>query len=204
MSKTAVVSNVDIVVYVLTMLGGAERTVYSEDIAAKCFEVAPSRFSWRLPAYRDKGWPDKYIVKTALEDAKKDEYGALVEGAYALDTAKDGWRLTPKGARWLKESHGRVEKEIGLERPPIPKKDVERFKKQIEGQPLFKRFLKTRELSESTIYEITDMLNCSPDAPRDLIARKFSRLQAMAELVKNEDVVEFLSACASKFPQLIP
>ena len=82
MSKPSEVSNVDIVVYVLGLLGGAEKTVYSEEVAAKCYEVAPTRFSWRLPAYRAKGWPDKYVVKTALEDAKKDKYGALVDGGY--------------------------------------------------------------------------------------------------------------------------
>lgn len=71
--KTNEISNVDVAVYILATLGGAEKTVYSEHIAAKCYEVAPGRFSWRLPDYREKGWPDKYIVKTALEDAKKDE-----------------------------------------------------------------------------------------------------------------------------------
>src|SRR5687767_12516037 len=100
MARNEDITNVDIVVYALAILRGAERTVHSEDIAAKCYELAPSRFSWRLAAYRDKGWPDKYIVKTALEDAKK-EHSALVEGAYTLDTAKDGWRLTPKGASWF-------------------------------------------------------------------------------------------------------
>jgi len=50
-------TNVDIVVYVTAVLGGAEKKVYSEVIAAKCFELDPARFSWRLPDYRK--WPDK-------------------------------------------------------------------------------------------------------------------------------------------------
>ena len=197
-------TNVDIVVYALATLGGAERTVYSEDIAAKCYELAPSHFSWRLPACREKGWPDKYIVKTALEDAKKEEYDARVEGSYALETAKDGWHLTPRGVKWLRQNQEKIEKELGLERPAIPKKDVERFMKQLRAQPLFKRFLKTKTLVGSTRYDFTDMLTCSPDAPRDVIIMKFQRLRAMAELVKNTEVTEFLSACASAFPVLIP
>jgi len=40
-------------------------------------------------------------VKTALEDAKKEEYGHFVDGAYNLDAAKDGWRLTPNA--WFRK-----------------------------------------------------------------------------------------------------
>ena len=59
MADTKELTNVDIVVYTLALLGGSDRTIYSEDVAARCYDLAPSRFSWRLPKYRKKGWPDK-------------------------------------------------------------------------------------------------------------------------------------------------
>ncbi len=199
--KVNEVSNVDVVVYVLAILGGAEKTVYSEHIAAKCYELARARFSWKLPDYREKGWPDKYIVKTALEDAKKDEYGAFVDGAYALDVAKDGWRLTTKGVAWFKENGAKVEKQLGLrtQHSSVSKRDEQRFLKQMHGQPLYQCYREAGGLDGTSRFAFTDMLNCSPDASQDAVTSKFKRLRATAELVGNPDVIRFLDACNAAF-----
>ena len=100
-NRKSEVTNVDVVLWALAQAGGATRKVPSEEIAAEAHSIAPDRFSWQLPKYRVRGWPDKYIVKTALEDAKKKENGGLVTGDYANDLAKDGWTLTSRGARWI-------------------------------------------------------------------------------------------------------
>lgn len=199
--KSNEISNVDVVVYVLATLSGAEKTVYSEHIAAKCYELAPARFSWRLPDYREKGWPDKYIVKTALEDAKKDEYGALVDGAYALDVAKDGWRLTTKGAMWFKENAAKVENQIGLrtQHSSVSKREEQRFLKQMQSQQLYQAYCQAGGLDGATRFAFTDMLNCSPDASEDAIISKFKRLRATAELVGDSGVIRFLDACKEIF-----
>jgi hypothetical protein len=199
-TKPSEISNVDVAVYVLSTLGGAERTVYSEHIAARCHELARARFSWRLPEYREKGWPDKYIVKTALEDAKKNEYGGLVDGAYALDVARDGWRLTTKGAMWFKENGERVEKQLGLgtQHSSVPKRDAQRFLRQMHAQLVYQAYRKGG-LDDITRFAFTDMLNCSPDASEDVVISKFKRLRATAELVGDSEIVAFLDACKSKF-----
>lgn len=44
--NTENLSNIDIVVYALYVLGGWRERIHTEDIALKCFEIAPSRFSW--------------------------------------------------------------------------------------------------------------------------------------------------------------
>lgn len=191
-----------IVVYVLAVLGGAERTVYSEDIAAKCYELEPSRFCWRLEKYRERGWPDKYIAKTALEDAKKEEYGRLVEGSYALDLSRDGWRLTPSGGKWFLDQRERVERSLGLSLGSLPLRDAERFLRQFRAEPMFQRYFTNRSLDGLTRYDLTDFLSCAPDAPADVITRKFDRLRAMAELSRNQGVLEFLDACVRFFPEL--
>ncbi len=201
MKKAVDLTNVDIVVYAIATLAGAERTVYSEDIAARSYELAPSRFSWSQPMYRKKGWPDKYAVKTALEDAKKPEYGALVEGVYARDLAKDGWRLTPEGAKWFRDKRQRIEATLKVKHSEIPKKDVDRFKRQLRQAPLFHAFLKARKVEAASEYKFTDMLNCSPDASSEVVAMKFGRMKAMAELVQDPDISEFLAACTASFPR---
>jgi hypothetical protein len=201
MKNKAALTNIDIAVYVLATLGGAERTVYSEDIAARSYELAPSRFSWRRQPYREKGWPDKYVVKTALEDAEKPKYGALVEGFYALDLAKDGWRLTAEGAKWFRHNCQRIESALNVKQPAIPRKDADRFKRRLREEPLFKEFLKVRKVEASSVYAFTDMLNCSPDASPEVVAMKFGRMKAMAELVQDPDISEFVAACAASFPR---
>ena len=202
MQKPNDLSNVDIVSYVLAILGGTERSVFSEDIAARCYELAPARFSWRHEEYRKKGWPDKYITKTALEDAKKPEYGSLVEGGYALDLAKDGWRLTLAGVKWFQENSKRIASALNVRASSLPKKQAERFSRQVRGQPLFKKFLSTRAVEATSIYQFTDMLNCSPDAAPDVLRAKFQRLRALAELVEDGEISNFLGACAAAFPTL--
>jgi hypothetical protein len=201
MKSAATPTLVDIVVYVLAGLRGAERNVYSEDIAARSYELAPSRFSWRRPEYRLKGWPDKYVVKTALEDAKKPEYGALVDGVYALDPSKDGWRLTPEGARWHRDNCDRIEAALNVKQSATPRKDADRFKRRLREAPLFREFLKARRVESSSVYAFTDMLNCSPDASPEVVATKFQSIKAMAVLVQDPAISEFVAACAASFPQ---
>ena len=200
MKRAAELTNVEIVVYVIARLGGAEITVYSEDIAAKSFELAPARFSWRRQEYIAKGWPDKYIAKTALEDAKKTEYGGLVEGVYALDPSKDGWRLTSQGAKWFRENCQRIESALNLKQSAVPRIDAERFKRRVRAQPLFKEFLTTRMVATASLYAFTDMLNCSPDAPPEVVEMKFGRMKAMAELVQDPEISAFVAACVASFP----
>jgi len=76
MKEPLEISNIHIAVYALTDLGGAERTVPSEDIAARCYELAPERFGWRREPYRSKGWPDKYTARFALECQEAGKRGA--------------------------------------------------------------------------------------------------------------------------------
>lgn len=201
-NKQEPASNVEVVVYALATLAGAEKTIHSEDIAAKCYELSPNRFSWRLPEYRGK-WPDKYIVKTALEDAKKKSYGALVEGTYALDLSKDGWRMTPHGVEWIKKNKDRVAKALKQKVPIIPKRDAERFTRKLRADVCFKHFQQKGSLEGFSSYKFTDMLGCSPDASKDIIKRKFDRLLATSKLVNDMEVIKFLDACSHDFSSIL-
>ncbi len=197
-------TNVDVVVYGTAILGGAEKRVYSEHIAARCFALDPARFRWRLPEYHQ--WPDKYIVKTALEDAKKEEYGYLVDGAYNLDPARDGWRLTPNGAVWVRDNCPRLERYFGSTAPPkmLTAKEQGRILRSIREDPLYRQFTKNQTLAEVSPYAFTDMLNCSPDASADVLVLKFRRLFASAQLTGDGNAIAFLQACAERFANVIP
>lgn len=204
MREAEPVSNVDIVVLVLNDLGGVEKVIHSEDVAAGAFGIAPARFGWRLEKYRKSGWPDKYVAKTALDDAKKPENGELVEGSYALDLAKDGWRLTPAGVRWIREHADRVRRALRLAAPPeITKKEADRFLRGIREQRLFRDFTGTGSLDSSAIYHFADLLSCSPDASPEVIGAKFRRLRAIAERVQDRQVIKFFEACEDAFSHFL-
>jgi hypothetical protein len=74
--RRALPDNVAIAVYALRILGGATQFVHTEDVALKCFELVPERFSWR----RYPQYPDGAPARFALEDAKKPKYGHLTDG----------------------------------------------------------------------------------------------------------------------------
>ncbi len=200
--KSDALSNVDIAVYALAILGGAERIIHTEQIAAKCFELANVRFSWVLPAYRGK-WPDKEIVRTALEDGKKEINGALVQGKHARDTSKDGWRITPRGVEWITKNKGRIAKALKQKTPSLPKREAERFARKLRTDISFKHFKETGSLDGVSSYMFTDMLGCAPDASNDIIGEKFSRLFATAKLVNDVELIKFLEACEGTFSDLI-
>lgn len=59
-------SNMDVVLYVLYLLSETKKKVFTEDIAKKSFELAPSRFSWR----KYPNYPDIEPARKALMEAR--------------------------------------------------------------------------------------------------------------------------------------
>jgi hypothetical protein len=88
-------TNQEVATYALWCVGGAKEICDTEDVAVLCWEMAPSRFSWK----RYSQFPDKDIIRFALADAKKKKYGELVQGSGA-----DGWLLTTNGVRWVERN----------------------------------------------------------------------------------------------------
>lgn len=197
-SGTARLKQDDIVILALGQLGGAHKKLFSEHVAAKAYELAPQVFGWELQEYRQKGWPDKEKVRVALIRLRSADGGHLVDGQYYKDTSQDGWNLTPEGVQWLRRNEGRILNVLQCPISEMPKKQSDRFLKQLRRDPLFRLF-KENQLTETSRYNFTDMLNCSPDASRDLTRAKFNRLRTMAELASQRDVIDFLEACEKQF-----
>lgn len=75
------------------LLGGATRSVDTEDAAMKCHEVAPNLFSWQK--YKDQ--INLELVRVSLSDAKKSKNGGLLSGS-----GREGWRLSSNGLDWIR------------------------------------------------------------------------------------------------------
>ena len=82
----------EIAVVAVFDLGGAERSVDTEDIAIRCHEIAEAAFSWR----KYPSQANLELVRVCLSDAKKPKNGGLLTG-----TGREGWRLTRRGLTWI-------------------------------------------------------------------------------------------------------
>jgi hypothetical protein len=190
-------------VYALSLLGGAHQKIHTEDIAAKCLELAPDRFKWEK-----YGYPDKELVRKALFHASESKNGALVAGRSGSEQrgkSRDGWQLTPAGAAWVKAN----EQALVDSRPPlagqevIPRRDADRLLKRLRSDSAFRMYIRESTLDHVTSYMFTDFLNTSPDASPDIVRLKFERLLSTAELLGDGEILAFLRACESKFEQLM-
>src|SRR3990170_3637674 len=74
------------------MLGGTTRAVDTEDMAKKCYELAPTLFSWQ----KHKDQINLELVRVSLSGTKKQKNGALLIGS-----GREGWRLSTSGLDWI-------------------------------------------------------------------------------------------------------
>ena len=98
-------TNWQIALLALYTLGGATSRQHGEDVALKCYEMAPRRFSWEKYKY-----PHLELVRSALRDAKKEKHGVMVSGA-ALPSGSCTTRTgaAPTRARITGQSSPRTE-----------------------------------------------------------------------------------------------
>lgn len=202
-------SNVDIALYALYKLGGVSKKIHTEEIAWEAYKLSKERFAWRLPEFRRRGFPNKTLVYFALGDAKKKKYGKLVIGRAGGDVGGqelEGWRFTPQGVKWFLDNEKRItdglrqQKSISLD---LPRQQVERFIKKIHSEKIFKLYKDKTSVNEASIYDFTDMLNCSPDASKDVIRQKFDLLKSTALSINDQEIRLFLEKCEEKFKEML-
>lgn len=195
------VPNRELVVYVLALLGGDTHRVRTEDLALKCFELFPTSFSWtHYPKY-----PDKDIVRVALTDARKEQYGGLVEGRYGATrtvghgegrkAAQDGWMLTPKGIGWLAENRARLEALLGGGFSKSHRQAVLRRLEKFRNHPVFRRFGEGSGSFSATLGELADMLGCRVDTDEAVWRRRLEELSRLGIAGGQKDVTAFVDAC---------
>ena len=197
----AVVSNLEVVTLALAKLGGATKRVHTEEIAEKALELAPSKFSWRLDKYKERGWPQIFVVKNALEDAQKPGNGGYVRGRCTTNLGKDGWSLTAAGATWVRE-RGELQNCSEPIEPILSKADRHRIQNRlskIRVSTIYRRFSEEESLESASVYAFADLLNSNPAASKIVLQSKFNALQAQAALIDDQLMVRFFQACAERF-----
>ncbi|MYH72726.1 MAG: hypothetical protein F4153_09165 [Acidimicrobiia bacterium] len=171
-------SNWQIAVLALYALGGAAARWQSEDVALKCYEIAPRRFGWGE-------YPQLEPARMALRDAKKQKHGVLVAG----DEAK-GWLLTREGLAWCEEnaeSYGAGRPRRGLSALAEPEA---RALVQLTEHRLFEQW--RRGEYDMELYEVADALRFPADAPQSAVHRRVDELAGAAHVAGLRDMQRFL------------
>jgi len=187
--RSTLPSNVSVAVYALALLGGKLRFVHTEDIALKCFELLPDRFSWRkYPQY-----PDAEPARSALFDAAKEKHGCLVTG----DNRAKGWRLTENGVQYANGVAAQIEKLVG-KRGRRANVDRRGFG-DVENHRGYAGYLESRRVDSLEFHELATMLRCPVDAPAVLLRERLESLSRRASDAGRQDIVDFLRAAARKY-----
>ena len=195
-------SDKDIVLYALYLLGGWQKRVHTEDLALKCYQLAPSKFSWvKYPEY-----PDLAPARFALEAAKKPKYGTLVKGeSERKRTVKSigGWILTAEGIKWIKVNKTRIEQYLGKHRPTGDRLAADRKLKEFLKSVAFKKFREYGEEAEISHAEFAESLVCTVNTRAEVLNARLEQLYSIAEELRKEEVKNYVNFCRKKFASLL-
>lgn len=191
--KSKDISSKDITLYALYLLGGWQKRVHTEDIALKCFELAPSLFSWvKYPKY-----PDIQPVRFALEKAKN-----LVLGESERSTKKDsigGWMLKDSGVDWINTNIRRIEASLGAHKPTGNRLDSDRKIKALLNSDAYQKYLTRKEKAKISFPEFTESLICTVNTQKEVIVDRIELLLSIAEQSNIDKVSEYLRFCKKLF-----
>ena len=195
-------SDKDIAVYALYILGGWRKRIHTEDIALKCYQLAPSKFSWvKYPEY-----PDVAPARFALEAAKKPRNKALVKGeSERKRTAHSigGWMLTTDGIQWIKVNRHRIEQYLGKHTPVGDRLSRDRKLKELLKSVAFKRFQDYGEKADISHADFAESLVCTVNTKGEVLNDRLALLYSTAEKLGRVEVKNYVNFCREKFALLL-
>ena len=195
-------SDKEIVLYALYLLGGWQKRVHTEDVALKCFQLAPTKFSWvKYPQY-----PDIAPARFALEAAKKQKHGALVRGeSERKRTVKSigGWMLTANGHQWIQANKERIEKYLGKHVPIGERLPADRKLKELFVSVAFKKFMNDGEQAQISHAEFAESLVCTVNTRAEVLNDRLEQFYSIGEKLKKQEIKNYVNFCRKKFASLL-
>lgn len=199
----------EIAAYAVYLEGGGSRLIHTEDVALRCFKLAPDSFSWvKYPQY-----PDKDVVRHALVHARDPANGSLVRGrsgkgrglaaSSASTRSRDGWRLTEGGVKWILNNEDRLVQELHQREPRTDRQELLHKVARLRGHTLFKMYHDQPQGFSPSLGGLAELLRCRVDAERPTWDRRFERLLNEARLAEQQDLVRFLEACRTRLESFL-
>lgn len=186
---TTEVTNWEIFTWALSQLGGNAGFVDVEDVFVACFELAPSRFSWRT---REE-LPDYKKCSKALRDAEARRPALLLK-------TRDGLKrqLTVEGQQWVAGNEPRMSAALHsgrvVEEPAS--RPRARMLTEVERSEPFQAWLQSGATPNEK-WRIAELLRCSPDSDWRIWADRLAMLRAAAHGAKRDRVLVFLDAVSA-------
>lgn len=193
-------TNVEIALYALYLLGGTKKKVFTEDIAKKSFELAQTAFCWR----RYPEYPDIEPARKALMDARNQRH--LISGRAGEATSlksSDGWIFSPEGILWLEKNKTHIINSIGKKEQSTNRIELFRKLNDLESSIAYKKFLKDNTCSGIKLYEFTDFLNVNLDTPSSIIRDRIDTIRVIAATWKRNKLLNFVNQCKKQFVNLL-
>jgi len=196
MSQLITLNDKDIVLYALYSLGGFQNRIHTEDIALKCYELAPTRFSWtKYPQY-----PDIQPVRFALEKCKP-----LIIGSSERKQPSNitGWRLTDEGLKWLEANLIRIENQLGEKQSPTKRLVDNRRIKSLLNSLAYNKFITKGEKAEISHAEFAESLTCTVNTKPNILSERMEQIYSVANILKQNAVKEYVDFCRRRFSKQI-
>jgi len=189
----------------LFLLGGDTKHIHTEDIALKCFELFPSSFSW----VKYQQYPDKDIARLALMDARKEIYGAFVDGragqkkGLSAKTGRnpinDGWVLTINGINWIHEKLPRLQLLISSGEIKEHRQNILKQLKRVREHPLFLRYVNQPSDFLPMLGEMADLFRCRVDAEEEIWRQRFDQIRRQIEVTGQKNMFDFIEKCYTAY-----
>ena len=190
MSMKNDLKNRDIVLYSLYLLGGLQKRINTEDVALKCFNLAPRKFSWiKYPKI-----PDLAPVSFTLEKSTP-----FVDGESERKSKIGGWRLTSIGRNWIKNNLDRIEEILGKHKQVGNRLFDDRRLNILFKSPAYQKFLSFKNDPEITYAEFTESLICTVNTDTKILNEKLEQLEVTAEKLNKKRIIDYLKFCKTKF-----
>ncbi len=197
-NKYEILTNLDIALYSLYLLGGTKQRIHTEDVALKCFELAPTKFSWiKYPEY-----PDITSAYFALGDAKKNKFGGLVIGKREIKREKNrigGWIFTLNGINWVNANKSRIEDAVGKHGIIGKRLNDDRKLRDLFNSTAYKEYLLNREHPNISFAEFTESLICTVNTSYNVLVDKLNQLQLLAKISQNKNLKDYIKYCEKEF-----
>ena len=193
---TKELSNIDVALFALYRLGGAQHPIDTEDIAIECWTLAREKFSWKkYPQY-----PESEPARSALFDAAKPKYGKLARGR----NKRTGWMLTVAGIDYVRARLTALELLVSGGRKVVSqRREQDRYFANLEREPAYKKFLESKSCELIQPHEFTQFLRCSLDSSQSVLRDRIERVKARAREANRDDFLEFLAACEQHFAGML-
>lgn len=191
-------SNADLFLWALALVGGRDGYVDIEDVYWKCFELAPKRFGWRTRP----DIPDLQKISVARRDAIKKQSSNDVEliASQEADVRKGrpvpayNWRLTSAGSAWIDRFADRLQRLYGGGSIPAPARRPDEARlSSIRDAGAFLEWSTTGQV-HAEIWELADLLECSPSSTREVWDLRLDTLEQAARQRDDNEFVEFMGA----------